>query len=399
MSQVLLQRVTNRMLFPDRYGVSDFHAVVHLITFECSRRLVPRDLPKETKGLPKPDHKFCVQSPSALRDLLAKDDDAWKLIGEARDAGDFWNIRFSVEERVTLLGYNPTRDTRDDPSRQIIEAHGIGHMRHIMGVSCLFFSASPILFAWFLKTHSFKSALLSHKLALAIAVDHVFQTFLSFTGDYWYGENDAADPWWHETFHYIDVILSLFINIPIQLVCALLQLYYCTKGRKIIILALISGALAIICQKIGTEGHRRAYWDTGPQTWTNTNERCTSNHPNCGPSQKGFGVVCKPWSTEDYKNTIDMVLPDRRKLQCLHIWYILFFHTLWHVFASIACFLQLYTLLFYPFDFEARKNQEDNIESRRSSVRLSVVLQPRHSSCHLSYPVSTPMTQSSNDAY
>merc|ERR1712096_335367 len=51
---------------------------------------------------------------------------------------------------------------------------------------------------------------------------------------------------------------------------------------------------------------------------------------------------------------------------------------LWHVFAPIACLLQLYTLLFYPFDFEipvdGTQDEPDAVPVRPDQPEIKVVI-------------------------
>jgi len=249
----------------------------------------------------------------------------------------------TAEDRIAYLGYDssPCRQggaCYDGPSIQIIEAHGLKLQHDVMGVSCLFFLA-PLFMFLCLRGKARDENRLSYKLAVFIAVYSVVQTICSFLGDYYFCEDDCDDGnRMHRTCNNIDNISAYFIGIVLSPVLVTQLLY--SPGRRWALAAGLIFGLGLLCKIPGVAGHLRLYWDTNPASWTNVSVEQTPGGSRLTP--------------DDYRKSIDFMIPDRRKLQRLHISYMLFWHTVWHILGPLTMCILVYALLFYPFTFEKR---------------------------------------------
>lgn len=276
-----------------------------------------------------PSREMSAHRPWSLppsTDLLAfltENTEARLLAGFDRKSSEESNAAFLLtrEQRMKLLGYDyaQLRGSRW-PSRQAIEAHGLGWMRHAVGVSCLFFIVSFLVYLR-MEAVAKPSKYVAHRLACMIAYFHAFQTVLAFCGDYLFSEDDSLDGIYSKYCNAIDncgAYLGFMIQIPTA-ACLIIQVSY-GRGAPIqvpVIIAAISITMGVLCKTVGMCYHRQMYWETCPQSWT------------CAP------LDCIPgggrWTAADYRNCLDFRLSDRRKLQRMHIFYMHFYHILWHI--------------------------------------------------------------------
>merc|ERR1711964_350963 len=243
----------------------------------------------------------------------------------------------SPEERKQLLGYDFAElGSVQWPSRQAIEAHDMGYMRHLMGVSCFFFAASFLIYRHLKNSNMVNTdKYLAHRLACFIAYSQAFQAILSVSGDYIFAEDDASlDTCYGSYCNTIDNACAVSIGVVQVGIVLPLQLYHRTPTKPMAI-NILCFVLGMICKKIASSFHRQMYWDTCPQAWTTTPVDCIPGGAR--------------WTANDYRNCFDFRLGDRRKLQQMHIFYILFYHILWHILAPLASCIQVHTLITSPF--------------------------------------------------
>lgn len=246
----------------------------------------------------------------------------------------------TVAQQKQLLGYpRNKRGSTAAPSKQIIEAHGLTYMRNIMGVSCLLFSATFFLYLsqWKISRPDLYGP---HTMACILAFYHGIQACLSISGDYIFSENENGCPKLRSWSNFIDTMFAYFASFA--QIGAFIWMLRSKMMPNLSAIALAIGTIAILCKLVGANGHTKAYWDTCPMSWTTASLDQTPGN-------------CR-WTSNDYRNCFDFQLRDRRELQRLHIWYQLFYHCLWHLFASLATSLQVWVLLQHPL--QVRKRQE-----------------------------------------
>merc|ERR1711964_695633 len=81
------------------------------------------------------------------------------------------------------------------------------------------------------------------------------------------------------------------------------------RGWYLNVLVLCTIGIGILIKLTCVAGHLRLYWETNPQSWTNLSAEETPGG-------------CR-WTPEDYRKSIDFMIPDRRELQRMHIYYML----------------------------------------------------------------------------
>lgn len=244
----------------------------------------------------------------------------------------------SAEQRVKYLGYDYEQMCpRDDPSRQIVAAHGLGYMRHLNGISLLLVATPVLMYYMMRKRTNPDPRRWSAWLAWVISVGMVSQAFLGFMGDYWCGENDVVNPLYHYAFNVVDNI-HVHILVSIQVVAVIWHAFQTRGNRLMVGITFLIAMTAIAFKKLGAEHNRRAFWESGAQCWTNV--------------PAAHSPLERNWTSEDYRKSFVFQSVECVKDQRMCIWWQHFFHILWHVFIPLGTCLQVYLLLEYPFDKE-----------------------------------------------